>query len=333
MNMAALKALHEAAPEPLAKQRVQFARLKVAWEVGARALKEVDAAKPRTAAAVAKEAADLELPLDVVDVSDMEDAWKKRYGIVIEHHLFPGPSLENRVWREFRRWALSVTEITKMRSALLEQTPKDAERTAITDSLDIASKQLPCYKPTDVVGYYWGLRVLANCWARCGNYEVPSKKKEGSMVLMCPLDTALNYADRAIRVVMATGMPWHEQLGWLEQKDRVTRSIAAGMVRLHWPLGEALTQALAECTGDWSFVKASSIVGEHQSITELDTGLHYSAQGQDNQREPAPRSKGGKKGGAKGRFASGAAKVVSKIGKWPRSAPRISASCAAYSIR
>jgi hypothetical protein len=323
-----LKALHEKVPE-LKEARVHFARLKTLWEIAAKSLTEQAAVPAKSVAAVLKEANDWEVPLGDDLAEEMALAWTQRYGTVIEHLLFPGDSLTNRTHREFRRWSMTVTEVTKMRSNLMEQTPTPCERHPLSDTLDITSKAMADYRPGDVLGYYWGLRVLANAWGRCGNYMVPSAEKENTTVLMMPWDQALNYADRALRVTMATGMPWSEQLPWLERKDRLTRSIMAGFVRERWPAGEALRKALIDTASDWSYVRSSEVISTHQARMGLDTGLHF------QNTTPFQKGKGGKatgistrvprsrkggngkggngsaKGGGKAKFNSGAAKVAS----------------------
>ena len=123
-----------------------------------------------------------------------------------------------------------------------------------------------------MLGYYWGLRVLANAWARCGNYMVDSKLVPGTKTRMMGFGPALDYADRALRVTMATGMPWQSQLPWMEKKDRLTRSIMAKYIRLKHPASEALKLALTECSADWSYVRGSQVASEHQTITDLDRG-------------------------------------------------------------
>ena len=91
----------------------------------------------------------------------------------------------------------------------------------------------------NTVDYYWGLRTLMNAWAKAGNFYVDSADKPGTRVKMMPADVALDYADRGLRVVLASGLPYHEQLAWWEKKDRSTRGVMAGYVR-HVPLPAAL---------------------------------------------------------------------------------------------
>ena len=45
---------------------------------------------------------------------------------------------------------------------------------------------------------------------------------------MMPLDVALNYADRALRIIINTGLSTNELLPWLAQKDRTPRAARAG---------------------------------------------------------------------------------------------------------
>ena len=51
-------------------------------------------------------------------------------------------------------------------------------------------------------------------------------------------DTALNYADRGLRIVTTSGIAPSEQLQWWERKDRFTRGAIAGLVKQRWPVQE-----------------------------------------------------------------------------------------------
>ena len=108
--------------------------------------------------------------------------------------------------------------------------------------------------PKHVVEYYFGLRTLMNAWT---DGEI-SKSKPGTHVLMIPWDTALNYADRGLRIVTSSGIAQSDQLQWWERKDRITIGAIAGLVRQRWPAQEALEKALANTNTDRTVVRGST---------------------------------------------------------------------------
>ena len=81
-----------------------------------------------------------------------------------------------------------------------------------------------------------------------------------------PYDVALNYAYRALRIVSSNGIPWEDQLDWMERKDKITRGVMCGYVRQKWPGQEALARALVETASDWTIVKGSEVVGTHDTV-------------------------------------------------------------------
>ena len=100
-----------------------------------------------------------------------------------------------------------------------------------------------------------------------------SKTKPGTHVLMMPWDTALNYADRGLRIVTSSGIAPGAQLQWWERKDRITRGAIAGLVRQRWPAQEALEKALADTNTDWTVVKGAEVKGIHTAMEVADQGL------------------------------------------------------------
>ena len=90
---------------------------------------------------------------------------------------------------------------------------------------------------------------------------------------MMPWDTALNYADRGLRIVTSSGIAPSEQLQWWERKDRSTRGAVAGLVRQRWPAQEALGKALADTNTDWTVVRGLEIKGIHTAMEQADQGL------------------------------------------------------------
>ena len=86
-------------------------------------------------------------------------------------------------------------------------------------------------------------------------------------------DTALNYADRGLRIVTSNGIAPRDQLQWWERKDRISRGAIAGLVRQRWPAQEALGKALADTNTDWTVVKGAEVKGIHTAMEVADQGL------------------------------------------------------------
>ena len=90
---------------------------------------------------------------------------------------------------------------------------------------------------------------------------------------MMPWDTALNYADRGLRIVTSSGIAPGDQLQWWERKDRITRGAIAGLVRQRWPAQEAFGKALADTNTDWTVVKGAEVKSIHTAMEVADQGL------------------------------------------------------------
>ena len=106
---------------------------------------------------------------------------------------------------------------------------------------------------------------------------VESHVSPGTKVLMMTPDKALNYADRGLRIVVASGLPYNDQLSWFERKYRTTRGVMAGLVRQKWPAQEALRQALLDTASDWTLVRGSEVKGEHHATELNDPGAQLGA--------------------------------------------------------
>jgi hypothetical protein len=279
--------------EQFAQLRVHYSRLKSVWELANAVRDNIGKDLPSTAQAVpVREEMDWELPLTTSERDEMDKEWKKRYEIVVAHQLFPGEALRNRVWREFRKWTMTTTEIGKMKSTVMEHAPRVVYETPISDLLSLTSRTSADYSPTDVVGYYWGLRVLAYAWGQAGNYMVDSKKNPGTQVLMMPWADALNYADRFLQVAMSSGLHQREVLHWAQTKDRLTRSMMAGHVRERWPAGEALEKALVDTASDWSTIKGQQVLGVHNAVAELGDLRHTGGSSKGGGKRQRSRSRG-----------------------------------------
>ena len=234
-------------------RRVEGSRLKLAWKAGFDRIQNDDN-PTRNGGSLAQKRKIGRMSCLLVR-EKLEEAFNNMYHVVLDNPVFPCDPLTNRIWREFRRWQMSVTTTSQMKSLLYDQAPKTSERTQLGEHTTVISELPNAFVAKHVVEYYFGLRTLMNAWGRCGNYLVDSKSKPGTHVLMMPWDTALNYADRGLRIVTSSGIAQSEQLQWWERKDRITRGAIAGLVRQRWPAQEALEKALADTNTDWTVVR------------------------------------------------------------------------------
>ena len=254
-------------------RRVDGSRLKLAWKAGFdRTQNDDNLTKNGGSSATKKE--DWE---DELHSGEKRRRWRRSSRTCTTswwtNPVFPCDPLTNHIWREFRRWHMSVTTMSQMKSLLYDQTPKTSERTQLGEHTTVVNELPNAFVPKHVVEYYFGLRTLMNVWGRCGTYLVDSKTKPGTHVLMMPWDTALNYADRGLRIVTSSGIAPSDQLQWWERKDRITRGAVAGLVRQRWPPQEALEKALADTNTDWTVIKGAEVKGVHTAMEVADQGL------------------------------------------------------------
>ena len=185
------------------------------------------------------------------------------------------------MFREFRMRTMTVTAVSAMKTQALDNAPLLKQEQQIGPNTAITTTFQRGYVPHGVVGYYWCLRVLMNSWGQAGNYEMESILSPGKKVLMMPLSVAIDYADRFLQVVLASSIPEADKLAWGEQKDRLTRSMMAALVRDdggRYPAQEALELALTKSATDWCTVGGRQIMGIHQDIEELDQDAECSTE-------------------------------------------------------
>ena len=171
----------------------------------------------------------------------MWSSWKTRYDVRLECHVRPGDPLINRAYREFRKFQMSVHDVRKWKSVLLEKTPDYVQETRVSSRAKLVEGVTTEFRYRTIMEYYLGLRTLVNAWAIAGNYDVDSMDKEGKKVTMMPADQALDYADRGLRLASKADGSEAERLDWWARKCYMTRTLMANYVRDKYPAGEALT--------------------------------------------------------------------------------------------
>ena len=169
--------------------------------------------------APAPEPADIEAPLTVKDVESMQAAWDSRYNIALTMFLAPADPLVSRLFREFRTVTPTLIAVERIKSVYMNNDPNPAKRVALAGGL--LSFTVEGKEDTEVVSsvasYYFALRILANAFAKAGNYQFESRMDKGTKVTFAPLDTNMDYADMAFRMALKQNLGSWDTLKWIEE--------------------------------------------------------------------------------------------------------------------
>ena len=94
-------------------RRVEGSRLKLAWKAGFDRIQNNDhLTKNGSSSGSKKEDWEDELPSGEKEM--LEESFNSMYHIVLDNPVFPCDPLTNRIWREFRRWQMSVTTTSQI---------------------------------------------------------------------------------------------------------------------------------------------------------------------------------------------------------------------------
>ena len=227
--------------------RLLWARVKRAWEI----LTEIKAKKASTLTNINSDKLDEPLPDETVD--SLASTWKRMHNLPLDPHMAPADALVARLYREMSRNAASLVDISKVKAIIQATTPEHRSETALGNGTSIVQENEPNKRRiTTVIGYYFGLRILAYAYAYAGSDQVKSMKKEGTMVINAPLPTNIDYADRVLRTTFNLSLNDGDGLRWMQARDVETRSTMVGLMRQGWPQGEALIEAQKEHTIEWA---------------------------------------------------------------------------------
>ena len=257
---------------------------------------------------------ELEAPLDKVTNLSLDTSWDQRYGkgaFRISPYLHPGYGLLGKIYREFRRNQPTVVRVSKILSLFMLNKPDiDNEDKEVGEGLFYRVKTSGEVKIRNVADYYEGLRILGNCYAKCGNYEVIGQ--EGKKVVFAPFDANLNYADMALRSAFLTNKTPQQRLAWLIEQDHLTRGAMCALMLQGWSQGEALNQAIKEHAIEW---KISTMRTEQQLVDERATRSWGGAKGSAMAYKGTGKGKGER---GKGRRSAGAYQEYKGSGKGDR---------------
>ena len=244
--------------------RIAGARFKSAYLAGSQALKQ--------SLQVQQVADDPDQPLPESTTQQLNRDWDKKYGIRWEAFVDPADSLRARVYREFKKFTMTLVECRKVKSILTHSLPKAHEEVLLQGDVKIAFAKEQVTEIKSVIDYYFALRTLAVAWSWAGNW--PTRDKHNKEVLMMDLSTAMGYADRALADCATYG---RNSLSWLSRNDMLTRGTMASLMRQQWPAGEALKEALRQHHVDWKTPSMQGVVQEPETkrkpAAELPSGV------------------------------------------------------------
>ena len=240
--------------------RIAGARFKSAYLAGSQALKQ--------SLQVQQVADDPDQPLPESTTQQLNRDWDKKYCIRWEAFVDPADSLRARVYREFKKFTMTLVECRKVKSILTHSLPKAHEEVLLQGDVKIAFAKEQVTEIKSVIDYYFALRTLAVAWSWAGNW--PTRDKHNKEVLMMDLSTAMGYADRALADCATYG---RNSLSWLSRNDLLTRGTMASLMR-QWPAGEALNR---QHHVDWKTPSMQGVVQELETkrkpAAELPSGV------------------------------------------------------------
>lgn len=137
----------------LKSNRVVLSRFKAAWESGSNAVKQ--ASQP-----LAKGGADqLDEMLPESTLAAVSRDFKTKYSLDLDPALEPADSLRSRVYREFRKNTMTVIDARKVKSIIMQATPKLQESVSLPGGLSLTeTSKLTCTLPSVTTGHFvcWG---------------------------------------------------------------------------------------------------------------------------------------------------------------------------------
>lgn len=231
------------------QDRIAGARFKSAYLAGQQALKQSLEVSPI--------ADDPDQPLPESTTQQLNRDWDRKYSIKWESFVDPADSLRARVYREFKKFTMTLIECRKIKSILTYSMPKAHEEVHLQGGVKIAFDKEVVTDIKNVIDYYFALRTLAVAWSWGGNWT--TKDRSGRDVPMMDLSTALGYADRALADCATYG---RNSLTWLARNDLLTRGTMASLMRQQWSAGEALTESLRQHHVDWKSPAMQGIIPE-----------------------------------------------------------------------
>jgi len=219
---------------------VQLSRVRTAWELS-RA--DLDAALKRKSS---NSAAEMDEPLDETMRTEINANFEKIYAFKISDELTPSATLMGRLFRELKNGVISVHDLTKVKTAIVNDAIIPKKRKLLGDVLltmqgeedDIHSA---IGSPLQVI---LALTTLLNGYALCGTSKVDSKKTAATKVKNAAYGDLQRYLAFVSQQANNHQGPPSKTTAWLLDRDTRTRSAARTLVMEGYPLGEALIDVM-----------------------------------------------------------------------------------------
>jgi hypothetical protein len=245
---------------------IQLSRLRMAWQ---------SANKIMSTTSLTSSAATSDDPLPDSLRALLEQRWRATYpNIELDPTLQPSSALIHRLYNEWQNRRASVTQLSKIRTALSTRYATEATKInlgghTLTVNASSSAEHATDLTFSSVVQYYLVLRCLTYAWAFIGTEEVQSNKDPTKRVLAMPLGMALDYADYVLRKSVES--PAAQSLQWITKNDVLTRGRMVHHQVSGVPPSEALTMALRE-TVEWSLVPSTAVAGPGDPTLEAHMG-------------------------------------------------------------
>ena len=127
-------------------------------------------------------------------------------------------------------------------------------------------KIVPSDSLPGIQAQYSQMRIMANALAKAGNFKMTCSIL-GPDTIMAPWDINMNYADDAFYKGLAMRDSGAQ---WLRDRDKTTRTIMVSKIRDGMSQGEALRQAISECTFEWKDAKMKGKPGTPTRVIQRD---------------------------------------------------------------
>ena len=153
--------------EELRARQVEIARLRTAYQVAVQVVEATQ--QSMKAGSTTPAATDLEAPLAKDEDNSVKQGWK-RYNITLTMYMDPVDSLVNRVYREFRISQPTLFRMEQVKSTFQGNKPHEEKRHPLPGGGAITYDEMSDEVIRDVVGYYFCMCVVANAYAKGGNF-------------------------------------------------------------------------------------------------------------------------------------------------------------------
>ena len=232
---------------------VQVGKIYSVWDVA-----NVSHRAAPAASAVATPVVDMEAPLPEGITERLKANWKAIHGdLDFGPRISAADTLINRLWREITRNCGQVHAVEKLKSQLQSAIPCDQRRVAAGEVTMLINED-PSANVRGIVAYHFQSMILHVGYAYAGSEQVDSIRFPGTKVVCAPLSINVQYCSERLRIASTWNVLPARALQEYRSRDIVTRTAMITKMRLGWPQGEALAEALNETRSVWDALPLGS---------------------------------------------------------------------------